>query len=239
MNHFLALEGNEHRGILSREDSHHALRVLRLKIGDEISVSYGDGKVFRAQVSEDRKNALAFEILAHRRTQVASKLSIAIAPTKSNDRFEIALEKCTEFGIHEFIPIVCDHSERKVYKKERGQRVIEAAFKQSHKGFLPKIYECISFQELIAKSEDYSNRYIAALDDQQKAVNVSNLNLEEEALVLIGPEGDFSHREIDLALESGFKLLSLGAEVLRTETAALLLAALANAQMDYRSHQKS
>ncbi len=239
MNHFFAQKSNEESGFLSKDDSHHALRVLRLGIGDLISVSYGDGIVYLAEISSEQKNAVSFSILKERWTQEKPQLSLAIAPTKSNDRFEIALEKTCELGVDRIFPIICDHSERKVYKQERGKRVLEAAFKQSHKGYMPELKECLSFKALLELGLSFPQKYIAALSDDYPSKKISSLNLYEPSLVLIGPEGDFSKSEIELAREAGFELISLGSEVLRTETAAILVSALANAQRDFRSAKKS
>ncbi len=228
MNHFLAIEGNEKAGILSKEDSHHALRVLRLKAGDPISVSYGEGKVYRAIVELEIKQGLSFKIKNLAREQKKPWLHLAVAPTKSNDRFELILEKATELGLTKIWPIICDHSERKVYKRERGKRIIEAAFKQSHKGYLPELAEALSFKDFIEQCSFPGPKYLAALDERFDFVSQNEIDFNQELLVMIGPEGDFSAREIEIAQNANFKLLSLGVEVLRTETAAIHLASLVN-----------
>ena len=227
MNHFFSDNIVANSGSLNAEDSHHASRVLRLKEGDQISVSPGDGQVYLAQIKSLHKSATKFEIQSLRRIQSESKLHIGIAPTKSNDRFEIALEKLSEFGVNTIYPIICDHSERKIYKTERGQRIIEAACKQSHKGFLPKLDENLKFENLVARKDLPQKRFIAALAEGTNN-SLSDINFREECLVLIGPEGDFSPKEVKLAQEHGFEILNLGSEVLRTETAAISVAAIAN-----------
>lgn len=219
MNHFLAQSGNEEAGFLNEADSHHALRVLRLKMGDTISISYGDGKVYRAEINQEHKKAIGFRILDLRREQIRPKLSIAIAPTKSNDRFEWFLEKATELGVHRIIPIICEHSERRIYKQDRGNRIIEAAFKQSHKGYFPLLEEAQDFKKFL-QEEKTAARYIASLNEGPK-VKLTDINYGEESIVIIGPEGDFSSTEIGLAEQTGVQHLDLGAEVLRTETAGM------------------
>ncbi len=219
MNHFLAAKGNEIEGWLSADDSHHALRVLRLKTGDSISISYGDGWVYTAALANEDKRNLHFKVKEKRRYQSPSLLSIAMAPTKSNDRFEWFLEKATELGIARIIPIICEHSERKVYKRERGMRIIEAAFKQSHKGRLPDLSEAISFKSLL-EQEPAKNAYLASLISEPKT-KLHELHFQEAHLLLVGPEGDFSESELKLAKSKGFKHLDLGNEVLRTETAGV------------------
>lgn len=230
MNHFLAISGDDQQGRLSKDDSHHALRVLRLQKGDSISISYGQGAVYEALIADENKSGLLFQITQLRRKQAAARLSLAVAPTKSNDRFEMILEKATELGVAEIWPIICHHSERKVYKLERGQRVIEAAFKQSHKGIMPKLHAALPFQDFLSGTLNFKNKYIAALSDHQPIKSLNNLDLKMNSLVMIGPEGDFSTEEIDHSIRHGFELLSLGKEVLRTETAAIMVAAIANLQ---------
>lgn len=228
MNHFLAHRQDEKRGFLNESDSHHALRVLRLKIDDTISVSYGDGLVYSARIiSLDKKNCV-FEIIEERRKESPSKLHIAIAPTKSNDRLEWFLEKAVELGIASIQLLICDHSERKVYKTDRGERIIESAFKQSHKGFMPKLKPVLKIKDFLKESLP-SQRLVASLNDGPK-VNLAEVNFKEECLVLIGPEGDFSSSEIDQLQAQGFQHLNLGAEVLRTETAAVHVASIFNFQ---------
>lgn len=226
MNHFLAQEGNEKEGFLSESDSHHAIRVLRLQNGGFISVSYGDGKVYRAEISDPNKKTLKFKILELRRTEKKPLLDIAIAPTKSNDRFEWFLEKATELGIATIYPLICDHSERKVYKTERGRRIIEAAFKQSHKGFMPHLEEAQHFNDFISQGLP-ANTYLASLINQPKK-KLQELPFTERCLVLIGPEGDFSQGEQEAAAAKSIQHLDLGPEVLRTETAGVQICSLWN-----------
>jgi len=219
MNHFLAIPLDDLHGYLSESDSHHAERVLRLQIGQKISVSYGKGKVYLAEIIRINKKSVQFKVLEIRRHQSINELHLAIAPTKSNDRYEWFLEKATELGIKRISPIISEHSERKVLKRERGLRIIEAAFKQSHKGFLPQLDEVQSFSDFL-KSELPKQRLIATLNEGRK-VSMAELDYNSECLILIGPEGDFSQSETKLALDHNFKHLDLGSEVLRTETAAL------------------
>lgn len=228
MNHFLAQRQDDKRGFLSESDSHHALRVLRLKIDDSISVSYGDGLVYLARIISLDKKQCAFEIIEERRRENPSKLHIAIAPTKSNDRFEWFLEKAVELGIASIQLLICDHSERKVYKTDRGERIIESAFKQSHKGFMPQLKSALKIKEYLKESLP-SQGLVASLNEGPK-VQLGEINFKEECLILIGPEGDFSASEIELLQAQGFKHLNLGAEVLRTETAAVHVASIFNFQ---------
>ncbi|WP_421753184.1 RsmE family RNA methyltransferase [Croceimicrobium sp.] len=225
MNHFLAREGDSTQGLLNESDSHHASRVLRLKPGDRISISYGDGLVYEAEIENIAKKSLQFKIVNERRRQNAPLLQIGIAPTKSNDRFEWFIEKAVELGVQKIIPLLCEHSERKIYKRDRGLRIMEAAFKQSHKGFMPDLSEIMELKNL-DKLDLPEQRYIASLNSSER-IALSEIDFKQPQLILIGPEGDFSPTEVAWAEHQGFKHLDLGPEVLRTETAAVQIAAIA------------
>lgn len=224
MNHFLAREGDASEGFLNESDSHHASRVLRLNPGDRISISYGDGIVYEAEIENIAKKSLQFKVLNERRRQKAPLLQIGIAPTKSNDRFEWFIEKAVELGVQRIIPLLCEHSERKVYKRDRGLRIMEAAFKQSHKGFMPELSELTELKKLVELNLP-EQRYIASLNSSER-IALNAIKFHEPQLILIGPEGDFSAKEVAWAEKHGFKHLDLGPEVLRTETAAVQIAAI-------------
>lgn len=226
MNHFLGIRANTESGFLNEVDSHHALKVLRLDVGATISVSFGDGAVYEARLETLSKKKVDFKIGTLRRTQVQPLLSIAIAPTKSNERFEWFLEKAVELGVASIHPLICQHSERKVYKVERGKRIMEAAFKQSHKGFLPSLHELSSLKAFIEKDSSV-HKFVASLNVGER-IPFSALPFKETCSILIGPEGDFSPEEIQLLESHGYQHLDLGPEVLRTETAAVQVAGVFN-----------
>lgn len=226
MNHFIALELNNQRGLLSPGESHHASRVLRLQAGASISVTVGDGKVYRARITEANPKETTFQIEALLREERKPLLKIAMAPTKSNDRFEFFLEKATELGVSEICPLLCHHSERKIYKEHRGEKIILSAVKQSKKGYFPRFNPLTPFTEFI-HSLGSEKAYIAHLGDGE-ATPLQQVDFQKPCWVLIGPEGDFSSEEIDQALKAGLVPLSLGKEVLRTETAGVMVAAAGN-----------
>jgi 16S rRNA (uracil1498-N3)-methyltransferase len=226
MNHFFCTNIVDNQGYLSENDSHHANRVLRLNVGDTITVSANDGKVFLASIRSSDKKSLAFDCRQLVREEKRPLLSIAIAPTKSNDRFEWFLEKATEMGVHHIFPIITANSERKIYKNERGQKVIMAAAKQSKKGFLPRLHEIQKLDDFF-KQNFVQTQYIAHLVEGSKRT-ISTLKFNLETIFLIGPEGDFNEKEVERALSKGFEPISLGEEVLRTETAGLKIAAAAS-----------
>ena len=148
-------------------------------------------------------------------------LHLAVAPTKMNDRYEWFLEKATEIGISEITPIICDRSERKVIKNDRFDKIILTAMKQANELYLPKLNEAITFKEFL-KRENEGLQLIAHCEETDKKTLKSVLKPNESVTLLIGPEGDFSEKEIDLAIEKQFIPVSLGNTRLRTETAAIV-----------------
>lgn len=221
MNLFLAEYIDEQGGYLGAEESHHATRVMRLKPEEIILVTLGKGHIYKAIVQEINKKSVHFRIKGVFSEESSDRrLSIAIAPTKSNDRFENFLEKATELGIHRIIPIICRNSERRVYKVERGRKVIQAAAKQSLSAIWPELMDPLTFEELL-KNETTGTRYIAYCGEVERQSLLPKLAHLKQALVLIGPEGDFTPSEISLAQESGIIPVSLGKKRLRTETAGM------------------
>ena len=215
-------ENPESEIVLSKEESKHATKVLRKKEGDILNFTDGKGGFYKAEITvSDTKNC-RLQIISSKQKpkQHNYHLHIAIAPTKNMDRYEWFLEKATEIGIDEITPIICEHSERKVLKTERCNRILLSAMKQSLKFHLPKLNEAITLKDFL-KQDFEGKKYIAHCEDGEK----TELRKEEKAnktTVLIGPEGDFSAGEIELALQNQFKTTSLGTSRLRTETAGLV-----------------
>ena len=216
------IQNPEKEIILSSEESKHATKVLRKKEGDILNFTDGNGGFYKAEITlaDSRKCRLQIISSEQKRKQHSYHLHIAIAPTKNMDRYEWFLEKATEIGIDEITPIICDHSERKVLKTERCNRILLSAMKQSLNFHLPKLNEAIPLKEFL-KQEFEGNKYIAHCEKSDK-LELKNEKLEEKTLILIGPEGDFSPAEIEIALQNQFKAISLGESRLRTETAGLV-----------------
>ena len=149
------------------------------------------------------------------------KLHLAVAPTKMNDRFEWFLEKATEIGIDSITPIICDHSERKIVKEERLKKIVESAMKQSLQCYLPTLNEAVSFNNY-TKQEFSGQLFIAHCEETERKSLKSQIEANQEVTIMIGPEGDFSIKEIAQALQIGFKPVTLGDTRLRTETAAIV-----------------
>ncbi|PJB11531.1 MAG: 16S rRNA (uracil(1498)-N(3))-methyltransferase [Flavobacteriales bacterium CG_4_9_14_3_um_filter_40_17] len=208
--------------VFNSEESRHLVKVLRKKPGDAIWVTDGKGSLFTCEVELiSSKNVSAKVLKQSIKNPEKYQLHLAIAPTKSTDRLEWFLEKATEIGIHRITPIICDHSERTVLKTERLEKIVEAAMKQSLRCFLPKIDKPIPFKEFIAENTS-ADKFVAHCVDSKKKLLKNLLSPHRDVLILIGPEGDFSKKEIDLALTLGFEPASLGEKRLRTETAALV-----------------
>lgn len=215
---------NEHSKSFSfdREESKHISKVLRKKEGDILFVTNGLGFLFKTEIAiaSDSKctvNITSFE----KQEQPKIQLHLAVAPTKMNDRYEWFLEKATEIGVQEITPIICDHSERKVIKTERFDKILLSAMKQSNQYFLPILNEPIMFKEFVKKQFN-GQKFIAHCEETDKKTLKSILKPKEDCTVLIGPEGDFSVKEIEIAIEKRFIPISLGNTRLRTETAAVV-----------------
>jgi 16S rRNA (uracil1498-N3)-methyltransferase len=218
------LENPKDEIILSAEESKHATKVLRKKEGDILNFTDGKGYFYKAKitVADTRKCRLQVVSSEQKEKQHNYHLHIAIAPTKNIDRFEWFLEKACEIGIDEITPIICSRSQRKAIKTERCTRILLSAMKQSIKFHLPKLNEAISLTDFI-KQDFKGNKYIAHCEDEEKK-ELKKVNKTDKYLILIGPEGDFSQKEIDLALQNQFKAVSLGTSRLRTETAGIIAA---------------
>ena len=205
---------------LNSEESKHCIKVLRKNEGDLINLIDGSGGFYEVKLTIASQKKVHFEIVKSWKEEARDyKLHIAIAPTKNNDRLEWFLEKATEIGIDEITPIICHHSERKVVKEERLKKIILSATKQSLKAKIPKLNSAISFKEFCSIKQE-ADCFIAHCELQEKTSFKSVI--AKNALVLIGPEGDFSNQEIDLALANNFTPISLGNSRLRTETAGLV-----------------
>ena len=222
---FYAPEISLPRYTLTEEESKHCIRVLRMRLGDELHLTDGRGTMYRCKVVDDNAKRCTVEVVdsISEYEKMDYGLTMAVAPTKNIDRFEWFLEKATEVGITEVYPIESDHSERRQIKLERQERVITSAVKQSLKAYHPTLHELTDVREVIAMNFD-GQKYIAHCNDAfgERPYLGSLIKKGENNLILIGPEGDFSEEEITFAKQNGFKAISLGKERLRTETAAVV-----------------
>ncbi|MBT2163235.1 16S rRNA (uracil(1498)-N(3))-methyltransferase [Zobellia barbeyronii] len=206
----------------SQEESRHIVKVLRKKEGDILHITNGKGYIFESEILlADQKRCKAQIVSTAKKHAKTHWLHIVVAPTKNNDRFEWFLEKATEIGVNEITPIFCERSERKVIKKERLDKVIQSAMKQSLRSYLPKLNDAISFKDFM-EQEQNGLLFIAHCEEEEKVDLKRRVAPDKDITILIGPEGDFSQNEISSAYEKGFLPVSLGEYRLRTETAAIV-----------------
>ena len=210
---------------LGKEESNHIIRVLRKKKGDPIQMTNGAGYVFTAEIVDPSPHRCRLGILEVDKTIPRMySLHLAVAPTKSMDRYEWFLEKATEIGVDEITPLICDHSERKIVKRHRLEKVIQSAMKQSKRSFLPKLNEGIKLSEFLDQEQE-GLKFIAHCQEGEKAELKRRIFPDKDIVILIGPEGDFSDSEIQKASDKGYSAVSLGEYRLRTETAAIMACA--------------
>lgn len=217
---------------LPDDEAGHALRVLRLGVGDEINVIDGAGNLLECTISDTEGKHCLFEV-NNQQTMAPEwqfKINIAVAPTKNMDRMEWFVEKATEIGVDRISLLNCQFSERKVVKTERLDKIVVSAMKQSHKFYKPVVDEMVSFKSFVEQPFD-GLRFIAhcyedaelLLPDGSKPFLLNEVAGKAQNMqVLVGPEGDFSAAEVKMALQHGFVPISLGTSRLRTETAALV-----------------
>ena len=212
--------------MLPETESKHATKVLRKKMGDLIQITNGKGMRAEAQIGIEVGKEIELSLLSKEfMAEKAYELHLYVAPTKMNDRYEWLLEKATEIGLDSITPIICDQSERKVIKPERYEKVLLSAMKQSLQGHLPVLKEAIPLTKLLDQSFE-GDLDIAHCEADQTKVPLSAQDLKAKQIhILIGPEGDFSGKEIQKALDKGFKAVSFGNTRLRTETAAIFATA--------------
>lgn len=223
---------NDSQIIFPKEESRHIVKVLRKNEGDILNVTNGKGFLFTTEIlSVSSQQCIAKIIKVEEQAEPSYYVHLSVAPTKMNDRYEWFLEKATEIGVHEITPVICGNSERKQVKNERYERVLQSAMKQSLHFRIPRLNEAISFQDFIV-SPLPGKKYIAHCEEEKERRSLKNeLRPGENSIILIGPEGDFTPAEIDLALQHGWIPVTLGKSRLRTETAAIAAchtAALAN-----------
>lgn len=208
---------------LPQEEAAHALRVLRLTEGDEVMLTDGKGSLYRAEIDIISGKRCYVRIVKTTTPEPLwqGHLHLAMAPTKNMDRIEWFAEKATEIGIDEITFLDCRFSERRMVKTERVEKILVSAMKQSLKSTLPVLNGMTPFSKFIAQPFA-GQKFIAHCYEGEKEVLMQALQPSEDALVLIGPEGDFSPEEVDLAIKHGFRPITLGKSRLRTETAALV-----------------
>jgi 16S rRNA (uracil1498-N3)-methyltransferase len=209
---------------LSPEESRHCISVLRHVTGDTVKIFDRHGTTGTAMIVDNNPNRCRLEIISIGLVSARNaRLHIAIAPVKSAERFEWFVEKAVEIGIEKITPIVCERSERRTLKIERLEKIVVAAMKQSMNLWFPEINPPVEFTKFVGKSFD-GVKCMAHCDEKTTTLPLA-LGSANEALILIGPEGDFSPREVNAGVASGFVPVTLGASRLRTETAGVVACA--------------
>ena len=222
---------------LPQDEAFHALRVLRLKEGDEIFLMDGEGAFFRAVVAMTNSKHCFYKILETLPQEKTwrGRIHLAIAPTKNIDRIEWLAEKATEVGFDEISFFDCQFSERRQLREDRIEKIVVAAMKQSRKAWLPRVNALVPFRKFIEMPRS-GRRFIAHCYEEIERSDLFQLlsdrcratDSADEITILVGPEGDFSMDEVRMALENGYESVSLGASRLRTETAGLVAVMMAN-----------
>ncbi len=218
---------------LDKDESAHCAKVLRHRSGDEISVIDGCGTLYRCRITSDNPKAVEATVISSEENWGGHeyKLHLAVCPTKNNDRYEWFAEKACEVGVDSISPVIGEHSERRIFKTARLEKILISAAKQSLKAAVPAVSEPISVKEYIRAHKDDENtlKLIAYCFEDERVPRRSIKEVLDnysgtEIIVMIGPEGDFSKAEAELALECGFIPVHLGTSRLRTETAAVTAA---------------
>ena len=214
------IENDQLESVFSIEESKHIVKVLRKKNGDQISVTNGKGLQWNGEITHSYKKVIARKVNSILHKNKVPKLHIAIAPPKNNDRMEWFLEKSTEIGITQITPIICDHSERKVIKDLRMKKILIGAIKQSNQFYLPQINPICDYKSFMKKKFSEIKMIAHCREGTKKELHKIE-KIQSPLLILIGPEGDFSEKEIEIARANSFIEISLGNKRLRTETAGV------------------
>lgn len=210
--------------VLPEDESHHAVKVLRLQAGDSVIVMDGQGGMFHATIAVAHPKHCVVNSLERIEQKPVRDyyMHVAIAPTKNMDRLEWFVEKACEIGIDEISPIFCTFSERKVLKTDRIEKILVSAMKQSMQPVLTKLNEPCSFSDFMKRSDAiHGQKFIAHCHEAEKVMLAKAIEPHKHITVMIGPEGDFSQEEVEKAIAKGYTQVTLGDMRLRVETAAL------------------
>lgn len=209
---------------LPSEEARHAIQVLRKRVGETLDIVDGKGGWYQAEIIETSKRSCTVQVQQTRQEEKRAdyQLTMAVSPTKSNDRFEWFLEKATEIGVDRIIPLQCKRTERPKIRLDRYEKVLVSAMKQSLQAWLPKLSPFTPVTEVLKEVSDQRAAYIGWCDDSINSALIDNFRPSGDVLVLIGPEGDFTADEVSAARAAGCLPITLGPNRLRTETAAIV-----------------
>lgn len=215
--------------VLNEDTSRHAAQVLRMKEGEKLNLTDGKGKLLTTEITDAHKKHCEVQVIDSRLTTNNSrKITIAISLLKNTARFEWFLEKATEIGVSEIIPLICERTEKQKFRYDRMKQICISAMLQSKQCWLPVLHEPMKFDNLAIRQFDNCQKFMAHCEDSENKTNLSTLKPFKDSMILIGPEGDFTKEEIKLALENNFIPVSLGETRLRTETAGVVAVTLLN-----------
>ncbi len=231
---FYSTEIQDNTITLSDDEFRHCIKVLRHKTGDELKITDGKGNLYTTTLDTISKRNCTANIQSTTYFHPPKNtLHIALAPTKNSDRTEWAIEKMVEIGVQRISLVLCEHSERKVQKTERLRKIALSAMKQSLKYHMPQIDELVTFNDFINSIENKEqNLFIGYCESEQTTLLMQQAFTHTNSMVLIGPEGDFSSTEVEVAKKAGFIPVSLGESRLRTETAAVVTTTLINSTFE-------
>lgn len=230
MKRFFATEIQGQEAFLNDEEAHHCLQVLRARDGETIEIIDGKGNLWEAELQIISKKSFSIQLkqLQQTLTENPTPCSLAVALTKNIDRIEWMLEKCTELGLKDFYPLMTHRTERKQVRMDRLEKIAISATKQSERLFAPILHTPIDFKSFLQLPLS-AKKYFGHCEDENSKTPFSEVYTKgENAIVLIGPEGDFTEEEIQLAIQHQYQAVSLGNSRLRVETAALAACAWMN-----------
>ncbi|HMK24471.1 MAG TPA: RsmE family RNA methyltransferase [Chitinophagaceae bacterium] len=221
-------DGSQKQIVLDEETSKHIVQVLRMKAGAQLNLTDGKGNLLTCEIINDHKKHCSVEVTATSYQQPATrKVSVAISLLKNTNRFEWFLEKVTEIGVTEIIPLICERTEKERFRYERMQGICISAMLQSQQVWLPVLHEPVRFEDLMMRRFEDAVKFIAhCLEADKQQLRDHQIVKSSNCLIAIGPEGDFTKEEVELALQHGFIPVSLGETRLRSETAGVVAATL-------------
>jgi 16S rRNA (uracil1498-N3)-methyltransferase len=214
--------------VLSEETSRHCIQVLRMKEGEQLQLTDGKGNLFTATIINPNKKSCEVKVQTTSfELRTMSTVSVAISLLKNPSRLEWFMEKATEIGVGEIIPLICDHTEKQNFRYDRMQNILVSAMLQSQQTWLPRLHQPKKFIDFISEGFDGLKLVAHCIEEEKYSPGaLMNEHKDQNKLILIGPEGDFSNAEIRAALEKKFMPVSLGTTRLRTETAGIVAATL-------------
>jgi 16S rRNA (uracil1498-N3)-methyltransferase len=214
--------------VLSEEASKHIVQVLRMAIGERLQLTDGKGLLLTAEIINDHKKSCTVKKISLEKIAPSKKqITIAISLVKNASRFEWFLEKATEIGVATIIPLICSRTEKQHFRFDRMKGILTSAMLQSHQSWMPELHEPVSFEKFML-NEKSESKFIAHCEADDKKYHINSFPKSNSVVILIGPEGDFTPAEIEVAIKNNYLPVSLGDNRLRTETAGMVAVTLLN-----------